>query len=179
MKYSRIFYITILISGVMGIPTYLLHEELSAPDVFIAAFFVGIILYSIPVGIVVYILSRRSFKKKTELEFLKASEDKEKAEAKEKELGEEKREKVEKEIIALKEDVEKNVQKYSKELKTKVETLEKEALSLIEEVHTELQILDDLESRHEQIGKIVKSRTKEDFDSENIKEIKNLLERFN
>ena len=79
----------------------------------------------------------------------------------------------------MKEDVEKDVQKYSSELKAKVETLEKEALSLIEVVQSEVQILDDLESRHKQIGKIVKSRTKEDLHSENIKEIKRLLKKFN
>ena len=39
--------------------------------------------------------------------------------------------------------------------------------------------LDDLESRHKQIGKIVKSRKKDDGNSEDIKEIKNLLKKIN
>ena len=181
MKYSSIFFITVLISGVLGIPTHLSinDPQLSSIENIIVGFIIGVILYSIPLGIVIYVLNRRSLKKKTELELAKAAEDKELADAEEKKLADEKRKKAEKEIITLKEDVEKDVQKYSNELKAKVETLEKEALSLIEVVQSEVQTLDDLESRHKQIGKIVKSRKKDDGNSEDIKEIKNLLKKIN
>lgn len=181
MKYSSIFFITVLISGVLGIPTHLSinDPQLSSIENIIVGFIIGVILYSIPLGIVIYVLNRRSLKKKTELELAKAAEDKELADAEEKKLADEKRKKAEKEIITLKEDVEKDVQKYSNELKAKVETLEKEALSLIEVVQSEVQTLDDLESRHKQISRIVKSRKKDDRNSEDIKEIKNLLKKIN
>tara|TARA_B100001057_G_scaffold489873_1_gene577036 strand:- start:321 stop:863 length:543 start_codon:yes stop_codon:yes gene_type:complete len=179
MKYPKI--ITVFISGILGIPTYLptFDPQMSSIENFIVGFFAGVILYSIPVGIVIYVLNRRSLKKATELKLSKTAKDKELADAKAKKLADEKRKKAEKEIIALKEDVEKDVQKYSSELKTKVESLEKEALSLIEVVESEVQTLDDLESRHKQIGKIVKSRKKDDGNSEDIKEIKNLLKKIN
>ena len=186
MKYSFKFFITALITGVLGViqsfvtinePDLLLSERI------ITYGLMGIIIYGIPVAIVVYFFHRRSIaaneKKKIELELAKAAEDKELADAEEKKLADEKRKKAEKEIITLKEDVEKDVQKYSSELEAKVETLEKEALSLIEVVQSEVQTLDDLESRHKQIGKIVKSRKKDDGNSEDIKEIKNLLKKIN
>ena len=179
MKFSSKFFITALITGVIGVIQSFVtinDPDLSLSERIITYGLMGIIIYGIPVAIVVYFLHRRSIaaneKKKIELELAKAAEDKELADAEEKKLAE-------KEIITLKEDVEKDVQKYSSELKAKVETLEKEALSLIEVVQSEVQTLDDLESRHKQIGKIVKSRKKDDGNSGDIKEIKNLLKKIN
>ena len=179
MKFSSKFFITALITGVIGVIQSFVtinDPDLSLSERIITYGLMGIIIYGIPVAIVVYFLHRRSIaaneKKKIELELAKAAEDKELADAEEKKLAE-------KEIITLKEDVEKDVQKYSSELEAKVETLEKEALSLIEVVQSEVQTLDDLESRHKQIGKIVKSRKKDDGNSGDIKEIKNLLKKIN
>ena len=179
MKYSSKFFITALITFVIGVIQSFVtinDPDLSLSERLITYGLIGILIYAIPVLIVVYFLHRRSI---TANEKKKTAKAKEQADAKAKKSADEERKKAENEIITLKEDVEKDVQKYSNELKAKVEILKKEALSLIEVVQSEVQTLDDLESRHKQIGKIVKSRTKEDLHSENIKEIKRLLKKFN
>ena len=179
MKFSSKVFFTALITGVVGVIQSFVtinDPDLSLPERIITYGLMGIIIYGIPVAIVVYFLHRRSI---TANEKKKTAKAKEQANAMAKKSADEERKKAEKEIITLKEDVEKDVQKYFNELKAKVEILEKEALSLIEVVQSEVQTLDDLESRHKQIGKIVKSRTKEDLHSENIKEIKRLLKKFN
>ena len=179
MKFSSKVFFTALITGVVGVIQSFVtinDADLSLSERIITYGLMGIIIYGIPVAIVVYFLHRRSI---TANEKKKTAKAKEQVNAKAKKSADEERKKAEKEIITLKEDVEKDVQKYSSELKAKVETLEKEALSLIEVVQSEVQILDDLESRHKQIGKIVKSRKKDDGNSEDIKEIKNLLKKIN
>ena len=179
MKFSSKFFITALITGVIGVIQSFVtinDPDLSLPERIITYGLMGIIIYGIPVAIVFYFLHRRSI---TANEKKKTAKAKEQVNAKAKKSADEERKKAENEIITLKEDVEKDVQKYVNELKAKVEILEKEALSLIEVVQSEVQTLDDLESRHKQIGKIVKSRKKDDGNSEDIKEIKNLLKKIN
>ena len=115
MKFSSKFFITALITGVIGVIQSFVtinDPDLSLPERIITYGLMGIIIYGIPVAIVVYFLHRRSI---TANEKKKTAKAKEQANAMAKKSADEERKKAEKEIITLKEDVEKDVQKYFNE----------------------------------------------------------------